>query len=99
MRDAVDDGVFDERLQKQRREKAVLRLSFDLSVDVQAFAKANFFNGQEALQQFQFLTQGNKGSFAEAQRHTQKISEQDAHIARAAGIDAGQGADGIEAVE
>ncbi len=95
----MNNGVFDERLQKQRRQHARLRLCFDVHIDMQALAEADFFNRQKALQKFQFFAQRNKLLFAEPQRHSQKIGQQDTHVARPGGVDAGQCADGIEAVE
>ena len=51
------------------------------------------------FQQVKLFTQRDTGFFSQAQRHTQKFREQNAHFASFGGVDAGQGADGVEAVE
>jgi len=95
----MEDGILHQRLQKQRGQQAVEGLRFDMRLDGKALAEANFFDGQEALQQLELLTQGYERSFAEAQGQAQEFREQNAHLLRFRGVDAGQGADGIETVE
>src|SRR5215470_2972665 len=54
-RDAVTDGVFDQRLQNQIRHARVERLRLDLHLHPQAIAESRLFNLQVAFEKFQLL--------------------------------------------
>ena len=95
----MSHGVFDERLQQERRNERGFGFGLNVFAHFEARAEADFFDGQEALQEEQFLTERDAGFFAEAEGHAQKFGQQDAHFAGFCRIDAGQRADGIQAVE
>ena len=96
--DAVDDGVFDERLKKERREETLASVVLDLLFEMEAIAEANFFDGAIFVEEVKFGLQRDKGFFAEAESHAEEVGEEDAHIASTDGIDAGESADGIERI-
>ena len=47
IRDSVDDGIFDQRLQQQRRHENVERVFIDIFFHLDAGAEADFFDGEK----------------------------------------------------
>lgn len=99
MRDAVGDGVFNERLEKQRRKLDGFRGFLNAFFHLEARAEANFFDGQIAMEEREFVGEREAGFFAEAESHAEKFGKENAHFAGFGGVHAGEGADGVETVE
>jgi len=96
--DAVDDGVFDQRLKKERREETLAGVVLDLFFEIETIAEANFFDGAILVEEIEFGLQRDESFFAQAEGHAKEIGEEDAHVASAHRIDAGESADGIEGI-
>src|SRR4029077_13222352 len=99
IRDSMDDGIFYERLQQERRHDKVKRILIDIFFHLDARAEADFFDREKRADQRQLLVERNRGFLTEAKRAAQEVTEKDAHLAGLGGIGGGERADGIEAVE
>lgn len=97
---AVVDGVFDQRLDGERRDEHVFAARADLPLDGQALAEPFLFDVQVRLDQFQLV--GERHPFAcvqEVEADPQKRSKRVSEIAHLFCIDVTQSQDGAECVK
>src|SRR5579875_1907694 len=93
------DCVFNQRLDQQGRNLAFLTVRVYVLDDPQALPETDSLYFQIRFGQGQFFTEGNAEPFAKAQRTAQEFGEAYAHFPRLGWIDAGQCADGVQAVK
>ena len=84
---------------QQRRHEDRLAIVLNFFGHLETRAEPDFLDGQKSVEKGKLFGQGNAGFFAEPQSHAQKLGEQDAHFPRFRRVDAGERADGIQAVK
>ena len=95
----MDDGIFHERLQEQRRHRAIGRARIAFTRDVEPRAEPHLLDREEPLGERPLVGKRDAAARAEAKRVAQKIGEQEAHRARRGGIGRRERADRVQAVE
>ena len=95
---AVPDGVFEQRLQHQRRHLALQRALVDRPLDLQARPESYLFDAEKPIRQRQLLGQRNPLLRAHAQRRPKELGQQQAHAPRRRRVAARERADRVEAV-
>src|SRR6478736_841484 len=98
-RDAVCDGVLDERLQDERRDLAFECRWVELPHDLQALPEPQGFDTQVHLGKLPLLAQADERTLPGTERTAQVGAELDARLPCASGIVANEGAHGVQAIE
>src|SRR5215510_9917180 len=98
-RDAVTDGVFDQRLQNQIRHARVERLRLDIHLHLQPVAESRLFNLQVAFEKFQLLPQRSHLRSDVLQSQSQQVAQPRDHPLGGFHVAAHQRRDGVQRVE
>ena len=95
----MDDGIFHQWLQQQRRHGTSSRVRIAFARDREARAEPHLLDGKEPLGERPFICKRNAAARPEAERVAEKIGEQQAHRSRGGGISRRQRADRMQTVE